>query len=60
MNIPDNKSLAIKEGDVLQGEDGRTYRVSESYPNNIHMIGSDEVERVIPKSRFGEFKKVTK
>lgn len=60
MNIPDNKSLSIKEGDVLQGEDGRTYRVSESYPNCIHMIGDDGHERVISRPRFEEFKKVTK
>jgi hypothetical protein len=60
MNIPDNKTLAIKEGDVLQGDDGRTYRVCESYPNCIHMIGSDEVERVITSARFKDFKKVNK
>ncbi len=60
MNIQDNRKLPVQEGDVLQGEDGRTYRVCESYPQCIHMLGDDGIERIITSQRFNEFKKVTK
>lgn len=60
MTVTHVSSLPFKEGDVVEGEDGRRYRVSESYPETITIIPTDSSghARAISKPNFNEFKKV--
>lgn len=60
MTVQHVSTLQIKEGDLLEGEDGRRYRVSESYPETITLVPTDSLghARTVSKPSFGEFKKV--
>lgn len=60
MTVAHVSSLPFKEGDLIEGEDGRRYRVSESYPETITLVPTDSLghSRTISKPSFNEFKKV--
>ncbi len=61
MTVQHVSTLQFKEGDLLEGEDGRRYRVSESYPETITLVPTDSLGhgRTISKPSFGDFKKVS-